>query len=391
MAFNIPQVSDLQAAHLARLQATLGQNAPQNDKAFLKVLSVDEAALDIGLYKFAADRAKANLALTAVGSDLDILGNNENTPRKNAQVAILTATLPATTGTIIQSVTNFISDANGLTYNPQANVTSAGGVATLVLQCAQSGSIGTLGVGDTFQIGSPVSGARSTATVTVVTQIGIDAESDTDYRPRVLFAQRAITGGANATDHKIWAEAVTGVKQAFCYSGRPIDAGSSYPGDRSVYVEATSDISSDGFAPTWLQANVRTAIDYDPVTGASRAPLGITDATLFIRSISRTTMFVTITGLICDADKLSQCQAAISQALTLYFVTIVPFVDGVDLPQTRSDKITSLSVGLVIQDVLNSFGALSTSVGFGLAVGSFLSTYTLGQGELTKMGTITYA
>lgn len=391
MAYNIPTLQELYAAHLARLESSLGQSAPVNDKAFLRVLALSEAAQDIGLYKYAADRAKQNLAITATGEDLDRLGQNEGVIRKNATTAQVTATLTATTGVIIPSTIDFIADANGLLYRPIADVTAVANVATLTLQCRESGAAGQLEIGDTLEMTSQIAGANTTATVTAIVVIGIDAESDADYRPRVLFAQRAITGGANATDHKIWAEAVTGVKRAFPYSGRPADEGTSYPGDRQVYIEATTDIDADGLAPAWLLADVRTAINYDPVTGESRAPLGLTDATLFLRSISRTTMHTEIRDLVVDSDKESACKNDISAALTLYYDSVVPFVDGVDLPQERSDTITSMAVGQVVQDVLDAYGATASSVGFGIVVGVFLTQYVLGTGELAKKGTVTYA
>jgi len=391
MAYNIPTLQELFSAHLARLESQLGQNAPTNDKSFLRILALTEAAQDIGLYKYAADRARQNLAITATGEDLDRLGQNEGVIRKTATTAQVTATLTATTGTVIPSTIDFIADANGLLYRPIADVTAVANVATLTLQCRESGAAGQLEIGDTLEMTSQIAGANTTATVTAIVVIGLDAESDADYRPRVLFAQRAITGGANATDYKIWAEAVTGVKRAFPYSGRPVDEGTSYPGDRQVYIEATTDISADGIAPSWLLDNVRRALNYDPVTGASRAPLGLTNETLFLRSISRTTIHTEIRDLVVDADKESACKADIERALTLYYDSIVPFVDGVDLPQERSDTITSMSVGQVVQDVLQAYGATASSVGFGIVVGVFLTQYVLGTGELCKIGTVTYA
>lgn len=391
MSYTIPTLAELTDSHLARLESALNQTAPDNDKSFLKVLAATEAGQDIGHYKYAADRVKANLALTAVNSDLDALGAEVNTTRKTAQYCIVTATLPADTGTIITTSFDFIADANGLRYRPTEDVTAVANVATLTMQCRESGSDGTLEIGDTLEISSQITGAQTTATVTAIVQAGIDKESDSDYRPRVLFAQRAVTGGANATDHKIWAEAVTGVKTAFPYSGRPADAGDSFPGDRSVYIEATTDIDADGYAPAWLLTEVREAINTDPDTGYSRAPLGITDATLYLRSISRTTFYVEVRNLSVDTDKEAACKAAISTSLQLYFATIKPFVDGVDVVQERNDTITSMSVGMIVMDVLSSYGATATSVGFGVVVGSFLSTYTLGQGELTKFGSVSYA
>lgn len=391
MSYDIPTLQELKAAHLARLESSLGQSAPVNDKAFLRVLANSEAAQDIGLYKYAADRAKQNLALTATGADLDLLGKNENIIRKTATTAEVTATLTAATGTVIPSTIDFIADANGLLYRPTSDVTAVAGVATLTLQCRESGADGQLEVGDTLEIASQIAGANTTATVTAVVTIGVDAESDSDYRSRVLFAQRAITGGANATDHKIWSEVVTGVKRAFPYSGRPADAGTSYPGDRQVYIEATTDVDADGYAPAWLLDDVRDAINYDPDTGASRTPLGITDATLFLRSISRTTIHVEIRDFVVDADKDAACKAAINTALDTYFAYVTPFVDGVDLPQERNDTLTSMTVGQVVQDVLAAYGASSSSVGFGIVVGVFVAIYVLGMGELCKIGTVSYA
>jgi len=391
MAYLIPTTEELFEAHKTRLETAIQQDAPSHDKAFIPVLALTEAGQDVGIYHYAADRAKANFALTAIGEDLDVIGNNENTPRKAAETAILTATLPAATGTIIPTTMDFIADANGLRYRPESDVTAVADVATLSLRCTESGSNGNLEIGDELQIASQITGAETTATVTAMTTNGVDAESDEDYRPRVLFAQRAITGGANATDHKIWAETVIGVKQAFPYSGRPADEGTSFPGDRQIFIEATTDVDVEGIAPSWLLDDVRDAIAIDPETGEERAPLGITDATLFLRSISRSTFHVEVRDLTVDADKETACKTAISDASSLYFTTVKPFVDGVDLPQERNDTITSMSVGNIIQDVLSSFGATASSVGFGLVVGVFLSTYTLGQGELGKLGTVTYA
>ena len=40
--------------------------------------------------------------------------------------------------------------------------------------------------------------------------------------------------------------------------------------------------------------------------------------------------------------------------------------------------------------MLVAFGASAANIGFGLSVGTFNSTYTVGQGEKTKFGGITY-
>ena len=216
-------------------------------------------------------------------------------------------------------------------------------------------------------------------------------ETDSDYRPRVLFAQRAVTGGANATDHKLWSEAVTGVRRAFPYAGRPPAVGPSFPGDRTVYVECQTSIDADGIAPAPLLADVRADINTDPVTGESRLVLGLTDATLWVESISRTSIFVEVRDLDVEAAKEAACKADLSTALDNYFRSIATFVDGVDIPQERNDSITSLSVSDVAQDVFSAYGAVCQGIGFGLVVGVFVPLYFLNPGELAKLGGIAYA
>jgi hypothetical protein len=391
MSFNIPTLQELYRNHLSRLETALGQESPLNDKSFLSVLAKTEAGQDIGLFKYASDRARANLALTARNTDLDNIGRDLGVIRRTAQAAVLEAELTATDGTVIPTTADFIADANGLRYRPVESVTASGGVAVLDLLCVESGSSGNLADGDELQISSQIAGAQTVATVTDTLTLGVEKESDADYRPRVLFAQRAITGGANATDYKIWSEAVIGVRRAFPYSGRPPAEGASFPGDRTIYIEATSDIDSDGIAPTVLLDEVRSQVNYDPDTGEARSPLGLTDDTLFIESISRTDFFVEVRDLVVEVDRESQCKNAISDALTVYFDTIRPFVDGVDLVQERMDTVTTLTVARTVQDVLRSFGATSSSIGFGVFVGVFVTQYILGQGELGKLAGVSYA
>lgn len=391
MSYSIPTTAQLAAAHLARLESVMGQSAPLNDRAFLRVLSLVEAGLDIGHYKFAADAVLQNLALTATGEGLDRIGLDNGTPRKLAETAVLTATLPAVTGTLIPQGTEFTSDSSGLRYKTDSAATAVANIATLTLRCTESGTDGNLDNGEELSISSQIAGAQTVATVTATATLGVDEESDADYRTRVLFSQRAVTGGGNATDHKIWAESVTGVRRAFPFSGRPASEGTSYPGDRTVYVEAVTTIDADGLAPPSLLADVRDAINTDPDTGLSRTLLGLTDDTLWVESIIRTSVFVEISDLDVAAADEAACKTDLTSALDLYFRSITPYVDGVDIASERMDTITSVSVSEIVMDVLRAYGATAQTVVFGLVLGVAIPLYTLGQGELAKLGGITYA
>jgi hypothetical protein len=393
MSYKIKTTQELFDDHLSRLESQLGQTSPINDKAFLRVLAGTEAGQDAGLYKYAADRVKQNLALTATGEDLDRIGNDNYTPRKQPVSAILIVELVAINGTVIPVGREFVGDSNGLRYKDESEVTAAGGVAELTLRCVDTGTDGNLEVGNTLSISAQVAGAQTQATVTEISQLGVNIESDADYRPRVLFAQRAITGGGNAADHKIWGEAVVGVRTIFPYSGRPYDEGDDYPGDRTLYIEATTDVDPDGIASEALIAAVRTAINIDPETGESRNILGLIDETLFIESIIRTQIKVTITDFYCPEDTEEDCKTDIEDNLTAYFLSLKPFIAAIDLIQDKKNVITAVAISEIVQDVLKTYGAYAVEITFEVYDGEYYipeTEYELADNELTKLSEIEY-
>lgn len=385
----IPTTQELADSNLTRLETSLNQTAPLQRLAFLRVLAAMEALNGTGLYKFAVDRIKQTLALTATDEGLDALGAEYETPRKLAESAVLTVTLPALTGTLIPATAGFIGSSNGERYFLDFSVTAAAGVATLSLTAENPGADGNLANGAELNIISAVAGAEQTATVTGTTTTGADEETDTAYRPRVLFAIRATTGGSNATDHKIWAEEVAGVLRAFPFGGKPVGGGTSYPGDRTVYIEADATIDPDGIPPTGLLDDVRAALLIDPDTGLSRPALGLVDANLYVEPIIRNSVDVTIQNLVTPAGAVTEVRDAIEDALDEYFSLVSIYVEGVDLPQERNDQITALSLALVVQEVLETRASSAEDVSFEVAATPY-DIYILAPNELVKTGTVTY-
>jgi hypothetical protein len=389
MALKIPTTKELSGQNLAGLEGQVGQTAPLTDKAFLRVLAAVLALAHTGLYKFGAERALQNLALTATGADLDLIGAEYETPRKLAETAVLSVTITGTNGISIPATASFIGDANGIRYYVDAAASISGGSATLSLTAESAGVSGNLQPSDTLTIVSPIAGASSTATVSAVTTTGADAEDDATYRPRVRFAMRAVTGGSNATDHKIWAEAVAGVARAFPFAGKPVGGGTSYPGDRTVYVEADTSLDPDGIPSSSLLDDVRAALLVDPDTGLSRPALGITDVTLYVEPITRTAFDIAITNLTTPAGLDATVKAAITASLDSYFATVATYVEGVDLPADRNDEITNLTISDVIQGVLFSYSSSAEDVAIEVAATPY-DSYQLAAGELAKTGTVSY-
>ena len=166
----------------------------------------------------------------------------------------------------------------------------------------------------------------------------------------------------------------------------------SSPPDRTVYIEADTTVDPDGIAPQSLLDEVRDTITTDPITGLARQPLGLTDDTLFVESISRTEFFVQIATLSVSDDLVAKTKDEIEVAVTAYFLFIKPFVDGLDSLLDRNDKITDLTLSNVVQDVLSANGGTASGVAFDITPGGSLPEYQLSPGELSKLasGGITY-
>ena len=379
---NIPTTQDQADQNLANLESRVGQTSPLADQAFLRVLAIMEALGYTSLYKFAVDRAKQNLALTAQDKDLDEIGNEYGVGRKPAEAAVLTISLPAVNGTVIPTTVDFTGDANGVRYFPNASAIAAGGFAILDVTAEDTGVVGNLQVDDTMSIGTQVPGAESTATVTVIVNVGANKETDEVYRPRVLDEIRSEGGGGNSFDYRKWSEEVAGVARAYPFAGQPATVGT--PADRTVFVEADTTIEPDGIAPPALLDEVRASITADPLTGLTRQPLGLTDSTLWVESISRTPFYIEITNLQIDVAIETETKDEIEEALTNYFLSLAPFVAGLDFE--KNDTITALTISDIVQDILTARGGSATDINFGLSLGVFTSTKEiLDPGEKAKL------
>ena len=387
MSNRIPPTKESFNTILTNLESSINQLSPLNQKAFLRVLSQALAGQQTGLYKSIAFESKENLILSASIDGLTRIGSDLKVFRKDAVPAEITETLPALTGTIISQTIDFSGEANGVRYLSPTDNTAVLGLVTLSLIAQTAGSAGNLSIGDSLSIGTQVPGAETVATVTSLDVTGANEETVESFRQRVLDKQRSRGGGSNSFDYRNWSQEVAGVDRAYPYSGRPItDPTPSKPIERSVFIEATADIDPDGIPPQSLLDSVREQILIDPITGRSRPALGLTDETLFVEAITRTDFFVEIRNLTVDASVETQVKEEIESALTIYFRSLSPFIDGLDPAFEKNDVITDLSVSLIVQDVLAANKASASGVGFGLSVGIFEAEIILGQGQHAKLG-----
>jgi hypothetical protein len=258
------------------------------------------------------------------------------------QQAVYDCSTTATLGTVLPAGSEYQGDSNLETYYTMAEVTFDVSPKTIRLQADVVGIAHNLDVGDTLTLQDSVVGMGTTATVT----------------------EEIVRGASYAT---------------------------AKPGDRTVFIEADASLDPDGFADTTLLNSARDTINYDPATGEMRPPLGETNETLWVNSISRTNIFVEVAGLSVDSTQTGNAQADIETALTTYFASVKPYIDGLTAPADRNDLITRLTVSEVVQDALATYGGSATQVEIRLIPsGIAVPQYQLRPGELAKLGGVTY-
>jgi len=393
MAFEVKTLEELTAKNLAGFESKLGVDSPLNDEAFLRVLAATQALSESTLYRFGYERATQVLAATATLEGLKLLGLPYGVIYKEAQSAILNISLPAVDSTVIPDTVIFTGDDNGERYFPDNPATASGGVALLTVTAENPGTNANLADGKTLTINTQIPGAETIATVESTDTLGTEDENIQLFRRRVFNAIRRKAGGGNKADVREWGEAVPGVAGIYPYTGRPFNESPelSVPPERTVYVEATTDIDPDGIAPAPLLDDVRDALKTDPLTGLDRQKLGIIDDLLYIRSIERISFFTEVRDLTTPVGQETQVQTAVNSAVTVYFESIKMFIEGLDFEGERNNEITDLKLSSVIDDVLTPNSSSATGVGFALIPGDFLGNYILNPGQLAKNGGVTFA
>lgn len=235
-----------------------------------------------------------------------------------------------------------------------------GGTFTLTFNGQTSAAIAYNTSAATIQAALNALTGATTATVTLLSNIGFLVTGFSVFAPIVL-GTNSLTGGTSPTVYVI----------------------PNAPPARTIYVEST--IDTNGIANATLIASVVTAIQYNANTGLANQPTGLSMSSLFVVPIIRTGFYVQITSLQTPTGQTATVKATLQTALAAWFLALTPFVDGVDPTFSRTDLITQPSLAAAVGSVLSAYGASCQIVGFGPTSSSYLLTYQLGQGEKAQM------
>jgi hypothetical protein len=219
------------------------------------------------------------------------------------------------------------------------------------------------------------------ATVLFTLTTAADAETEDEYRQRVIDRRAFPPQGGAYADYRIWAKTVEGILHAYPYTGRT-------PGTVDVYIEADTDTAlDDDGTPTIAQRDaVAAAIEQDSSGTANRRPVS---SYVTVEPISRQPFDVRVTGLIASSpDAKDATKVVILEALDDFLRAREPFIEGIS-PLPRADRITQSAVAGVVDEAASTQGATVSSVAVLLA-GSPIVEYTLDFGQKAKRGNVTW-
>lgn len=167
----------------------------------------------------------------------------------------------------------------------------------------------------------------------------------------------------------------------------------SWSGDRTVYIEATTDVDPDGIPTQQVLDLAREYININQDTLKTRTPMGVIDGDLYVEPVYITRIYIIIEGLNVSADIETQVKADIEQAIEEYLYEITPYIEGLDFEGDRNDIITNLTLSNVVQDILKAYGGSAKTINFSDVSGVPvpLEIYQLSQGELARYGSVSYA
>jgi len=399
MSLIIPTTAELNTTLTADLESAFGITIPVWAKAFLRVMPKSLAGALAILYKYGGSiflqqfvqyastetiliNGKRIIPLVEWGRAVGA-GDPGAATRAEYEITITVSnqvgTLPALTpyrnpltGVVYLTLSAVTLDAATKTVNIRAYSDPDGGKG--------KGTVGNMVVGgDTVSLVTPNPNVVRTAAVTTENTAGVNAEDWEEYRDRVIDRFRSQPQGGAPVDFRNWAVEVTGIINAYPYTG--------FPGIVNVYSEANTDIDPDGIPTAGQLVEVYDSIQLDDGGLASRRPIS---SYVYSLPITRSEFDVTIAG-IQGAQDTADLQAKLTTGLTNYFLSREPYIYGLSVG-ARLDRITRAQVGGIIQSVCGAYGAVYDYVIVDKVAGpGDFVVYVLEEGEKAKMGTLTFA
>ena len=369
----IPTVSEIRARIITDIEGKIDQTTPALPKAFVKVLAGAIAGVVILLYNAILWVYRQIFPETADYAALVLLGKLVGLSPTTAVKAVITANVYGANGESVAVGTTFKTATNYL-YQVTTGGTISGGLCLCTLTAVTPGDASNVADGETLAILSPDVALTGTAIVVSTTTTGADAESEADFRSRVIVRYKRRHTGGSVADYYLWALEAPHVTWASPVAGdEPLDVW--------IYVEV--DDQADGIPTSAQLTTVESYVTTDPVTGIQdRKPIcDIVTALPIMRKAFDVTVDI--------KDGTAEIKSAITAALTDYFLGLSPYNEGITLE--NDSAMTDTDVSAVASAIAREAGAsILDLVVYDADTSYQVSSYVLIGGQKAKLGTATY-
>lgn len=389
----IPTTAQLYNAYLANLETKYGSTIPTFGKVFLRALAGTQAGT-MKLFYLAIGKLQKNSFIDtadpeSTGGTLERFGRIKlGRDPFPAAVGKYTITVTGTAGATIPAATTFKSNDDSLSPGKLfvldiAHV-MAGSTDEITVRALEAGTGSKLMLGDGLTATAPILGVNRIAIALAVVTEPLEAEDVEAYRQKGLRAFRLEPNGGAASDFRLWADDVQGVKQVYPYAATGATA------EVNLYVEANPGDSTDGLgtpSSTMLE-EVEEVVELDPDTSKplnerGRRPLGIFKVNYLPVSVKG--IDITINDFVGLTPSI---QSQIFTALETQIDKVRPFVAAADILEEKNDI---LDVNKIISTILSvrpgsTFGAVEMNVDSVTE-----STHTFINGDIPYLNSVSYA
>jgi len=389
-------IEEIKTLIISGLQQEFNNRLRILPKSFIAVLAKILAGVFVILYKQIGWLFLQIFPETAYWNEINVLGVRVRPlvkwgvligvgePRRGSQWEGVISVNVTRLNTLLDSGEQLKSDITGKVYLTKETVTLQNETELIPVICAENGTAGNLELGETLNFVSPLGNVLKAATVDSVTKDAIDPETEADYRFRVVSRWRMQPQGGALADYRIWGTEVPGVLNIYPYK----DVNS--PSGVFLFVSGLPALYPDRIPSAALLLAVGKSCVYDPETGkAKRKPLtAIIDPagneTYYnVKPVSIVIFDVYIEGL--AGIPALDFSLAVKTPIQEYFLGREPYNRGLSDDNNRTDQVTRNNVSSVTDQV-----AISQKAEFDNVVmrknGSITPFYTLGMGELCKLG-----
>ena len=304
-------------------------------------------------------------------------------PRPGTQWRGRIAVTTVSTGSTLVSGTQLKSSITGCVYITEESIILEDAVKIVPIICAVIGPVGNLEKNDTLDFVTPLGNVQRTAIVESVIAYGLDGETETEYRERVIRRFRSPPLGGALSDYQIWASDVPGVLNAYPYSDPDSAAGV------LVFIAGALAQFPHRIPTPDLLRQVGDACTYDPVTGrANRKPITAVLDPAFdgsyknVRPVTVTNYIVRING--ASGIPVMEFTNAVRPAIENYFLGREPYIRGLSDDNNRLDTISRNNISSVVDQISISLRAEFDNVILERQ-GVPITSESLGMGELAEL------